>query len=140
MTSELPGRKPVRPPENRLPPGQRLTDGWPVLTYGSTPRIDIDTWEFRIFGLVKEEVRLNWDGFNALPQVEDISDIHCVTTWSRYDNNWKGVRFTDVMALAEVLPEAKEVMFHSYGGYTTNVSIDELLGADVLFAHTHDGE
>ena len=137
-TSNLPGRKPVRPPEDRLPPGQRLTDGWPVLTYGSSPRIDLATWEFRIFGLVEEEVRLNWEEFNALPQAEDTSDIHCVTTWSRYDNHWRGVRFTDVMALAKVLPEAKEVMFHSYGGYTTNVSLDELLHEGVLLAHTHD--
>ena len=137
-TSNLPGRKPVRPPEDRLPPGQRLTDGWPVLTYGSSPRIDLATWEFRIFGLVEEEVRLNWEELNALPQAEDTSDIHCVTTWSRYDNHWRGVRFTDVMALAKVLPEAKEVMFHSYGGYTTNVPLDELLHEGVLLAHTHD--
>ena len=139
-TRNLPGPKPVRPPEDRLPPGQRLTDGWPVLTYGSTPRIDLATWEFRIFGLVEEEVRLSWDEFNALPPYEDTSDIHCVTTWSRYDNHWRGVRFSDVMALAKVLPEAKEVMFHSYGGYTTNVSLDELLLDGVLFAHTHDGQ
>ena len=139
MAIELPGRKPDRPPGGRLPPGQRLTDGWPVLTYGSTPRIDLAAWEFRIFGLVAEERRLDWDEFNALPQSEDTSDIHCVTTWSRYDNRWRGVRFRDVMALVDVLPEASEVMFHSYGGYTTNVPLGELQGDDVLFAHTHDG-
>ena len=139
MAIELPGRKPDRPPGGRLPSGQRLTDGWPVLTYGSTPRIDLAAWEFRIFGLVAEERRLDWDGFNALPQSEDTSDIHCVTTWSRYDNRWRGVRFRDVMALVDVLPEASEVMFHSYGGYTTNVPLGELQGDDVLFAHTHDG-
>ena len=141
MTTEQAGAKPSRPPgSDRLPPGQRLTDGWPMLTYGSTPRIDLATWEFLIFGLVAEERRLSWDEFQALPQTSDTSDIHCVTTWSRYDNRWEGVRFRDLMALVEVLPEAREVMFHSYGGYTTNVPLDQLLGDDVLLAHTHDGQ
>jgi DMSO/TMAO reductase YedYZ molybdopterin-dependent catalytic subunit len=124
----------------RLPPGQRLTDGFPVLTYGGVPKIDLATWEFRIVGLVEEEVRLSWQQFMALPQIKSHSDIHCVTTWSKYDNDWEGVRFRDVLALAKVKPEAKHVMFHSYGGYTTNVPLDELLYDDVLFAHTHNGE
>lgn len=143
VTSDIGDRRPPRPQRSdgeRLPPGQRLTDGWPVLTYGATPRINLDTWEFRIFGLVEEEKTLNWEQFMALPQTTDVSDIHCVTTWSRYDNKWEGVRFRDVLALVNVLPEAKEVMFHSYGGYTTNVSLAELLDEDVLLAHTHDGE
>ena len=144
MTLEIPGggAKPVRPDlrEPRLPPGQRLVENWPVLTYGGTPFVDKSTWEFRIFGLVEEEKRLNWEEFMALPQTKLRSDIHCVTTWSKYDNDWEGVRFRDVMALVKVLPEAKHVMFHSYGGYTTNVSIEELLDDDVLFAHTHNGE
>ena len=142
MTTQQAGNKPSRLPDgrDRLPPGQRLTDGWPVLTYGSTPRIDLATWEFRIFGLVEEELRLSWDEFNALPQIDTTTDIHCVTTWSRYDNRWQGVRFRDVMDLVKVLPEASEVMFHSYGGYTTNVPLEELMGDDVMFAHSHDGQ
>jgi DMSO/TMAO reductase YedYZ molybdopterin-dependent catalytic subunit len=124
----------------RLPGGQRLTDGWPVLSYGSNPRIDLATWEFRIFGLVEEEVRLSWAQFMALPQVRSRSDIHCVTTWSRYDNDWEGVRISDVLALAKIRPEAKHVMFHSYGGYTTNVPLDELQYDAALLAHTHNGE
>ena len=143
VTSDIGDRRPPRPKRSeneRLPPGQRLTDGWPVLTYGATPRVNLDTWEFRIFGLVEEEKTLNWEQFMALPQTTDVSDIHCVTTWSRYDNKWEGVRFRDVLDLVKVLPEAKEVMFHSYGGYTTNVSLDELMDDDVLFAHTHNGE
>ena len=142
MTSEQQTGKPTRVPEgrDRLPPGQRLTDGWPVLTYGGTPNIDTSTFEFRVFGLVEEERTLSWDDLMALPQVTSTSDIHCVTTWSRYDNEWRGVRMRDVLALVNVLQEASEVMFHSYGGYTTNVPLADLMGDDVLLAHTHDGE
>ena len=123
----------------RLAPGQRLTDGFPVLTYGGVPKIDLATWQFRIFGLVEDEVALNWEQFMALPQSKSHSDIHCVTTWSRYDNDWEGVRIADMLSLVQVKPEAKHVMFHAYGGYTTNVPLDELLYNDALLAHTHDG-
>jgi DMSO/TMAO reductase YedYZ molybdopterin-dependent catalytic subunit len=124
----------------RLPPGQRLTDGWPILHYGSIPRIDLATWEFRIFGLVKHEVRLNWAQFLELAQAKVRSDIHCVTTWSKYDNDWEGVLFRDLLAMAEPLPEAKHVMFHSYGGYTTNVPIDEMQGDLDMLAYKHNGQ
>jgi DMSO/TMAO reductase YedYZ molybdopterin-dependent catalytic subunit len=124
----------------RLPPGQRLTDGWPILHYGSIPRIDLDTWEFMIFGLVEEELTLDWKQFMELPQTHEIADIHCVTTWSKYDNEWDGVRFRDVQSLVTLKPEASHVIFHSYGGYTTNVPLDELQGDDVLFAHSHNGQ
>ena len=110
----------------RLPPGQRLTEGWPVLHYGSIPKIDLATWELRVFGLVEQEVTLSWEQFMALPQSTDRSDIHCVTTWSRFDNDWAGVPFVDLQALARPLPEAQHVIFHSYGGYTTNVPLAEL--------------
>jgi DMSO/TMAO reductase YedYZ molybdopterin-dependent catalytic subunit len=143
MTIENPesSARPVRPPfgDPRLPPGQRRTEDWPVLTYGGVPRIDLATWEFKIFGLVEQEVTLNWEQFMTLPQTHDTSDIHCVTTWSRYDNEWDGVRFRDVLALAKPLPEASHVMFHCYGGYTTNVPLEELMGDEVLFAHHHNG-
>ncbi|MQA00673.1 MAG: molybdopterin-dependent oxidoreductase [Dehalococcoidia bacterium] len=124
----------------RLPPGQRLTDGWPVLHYGGIPRIDLATWEFRVFGLVEEELTLNWDEFMALPQAQMQNDIHCVTTWSKFDNDWQGVRFRDIVARVKPLPEAKHVVFHSYGGYTTNVPLDEMLSDDDMLAHTHNGE
>ena len=124
----------------RLPPGQRLTDGWPVLHYGGIPRIDLATWEFRIVGLVEQEVALDWRQFLALPQIETRSDIHCVTTWSKFDNDWAGVRFRDLMDLVRVSDQASHVIFHSYGGYTTNVPLAELLADDVLLAHTHNGQ
>ena len=141
MTLEIPGRAIPHSTDKtpRLPSGQRLTDGFPVLTYGGVPKVDLATWQFRIFGLVEQEVSLDWDQFMALPQSKSHSDIHCVTTWSRYDNDWEGVRIADVLSLAQVKPEAKHVMFHSYGGYTTNVALDELLYNDALLAHTHDG-
>lgn len=125
---------------DRLPPGQKLTDGWPVLQYGNTPSIDITTWKFSVVGLVDEEVHLTWDEFLALPQTTIRSDIHCVTHWSKFDNDWTGVRFRDVLARAQADQRAKYVMAHSYGGYTTNIALDELMGDDVLFAHQHNGE
>ena len=142
MTLDITRGQPGSPPagdRRRLPPGQRLTDGWPVLHYGAIPEIELAGWELRVFGLVEEERQLNWDEFMALPQVQLRSDIHCVTSWSKFDNDWEGVRFRDVMALVAVRPEAKHVMFHCYGGYTTNVPLGELLGDDILLAHTHNG-
>ncbi|MEX2446771.1 MAG: sulfite oxidase-like oxidoreductase, partial [Dehalococcoidia bacterium] len=136
-----PSTQEVRPDgRRRLPPGQRLTDGWPVLHYGGIPRIDLATWELKITGLVEEDMTLSWEQFMALPQVESRSDIHCVTTWSKYDNDWVGVRFTDLQALARPTSEAQHVIFHSYGGYTTNVPLAELQGPENMLVHTHDGE
>ena len=125
---------------DRLPPGQKLTDGWPVLQYGNLPAVDIATWKFSIVGLVDEEVHFTWDEFLALPQTTIRSDIHCVTHWSKFDNDWTGVRFRDMLERAKVHPRAKYVMVHSYGGYTTNIALQELIDDDVLFAHQHNGE
>ena len=124
----------------RLPPGQRLTDGWPVLHYGSIPSIDLATWELKIFGLVERDLTLSWDQFMALPQQSDRSDMHCVTTWSRYDNDWVGVPFVDLQAMVQLKPEAKHVIFHSYGGYTTNVPLAELQDRENMLVHTHNGQ
>jgi DMSO/TMAO reductase YedYZ molybdopterin-dependent catalytic subunit len=125
---------------DRLPPGQKLTDGWPVLHYGGIPDIDLKTWKFSVVGLVDEEVHLTWDDLMALPQTTRRSDIHCVTHWSKFDNDWTGVHIKDVMALLKPRADAKHVMLHSYGGYTTNVPLDELIDEDVLFAHSHNGK
>lgn len=123
----------------RLPPGQRLTDGWPVLHYGSIPRVDLATWTFHIFGLVDQEITLTWDQFMALPQSKSRSDIHCVTTWSKFDNDWEGVVIDDLLALARPKPEAAHAIFHSYGGYTTNVPLAEMHGPENMLVHSHDG-
>jgi DMSO/TMAO reductase YedYZ molybdopterin-dependent catalytic subunit len=124
---------------DRLPPGQKLTDGWPVLHYGGIPDIKLETWKFSAVGLVEEEAHFTWDEFLALPQETLRSDIHCVTHWSKFDNDWTGVRFTELMKRIKPKPSAKHVMVHSFGGYTTNVPLDELMDDDVLFAHQHNG-
>ena len=121
------------------PPGQFVTDRFPILTFGPTPRIGLDTWQFKIFGLVEEEITLDWQQFNDLPQVTLDAEFHCVTQWSKLQNTWEGILFTDVMKLVTPKPEAKYVMAHCYGGYSTNVALDVLLDDDVLFAHSHDG-
>ena len=124
---------------SRLPPGQVLTAKWPVLTYGETPRIDLDTWSFRCFGLVDSEVSFTWKEFLDLPRVTVTSDIHCVTRWSRYDNAWEGVSAREILRRANVRPGANAVMAHSEGGYTTNLRLEDLLQDDVLLAFRHDG-
>ncbi|MCL6632388.1 MAG: sulfite oxidase-like oxidoreductase [Alicyclobacillus herbarius] len=124
---------------NRLPPGQFLTEKWPVLHVGEVPHVDLATWDFRIFGCVKEPKRLTWSEFLALPKTESVSDIHCVTHWSRYDNRWEGVAFRDVMRLVDVDPSAEYVLVHGEQGYTANLTLDDLLQNDVLFAYRHEG-
>lgn len=124
----------------RLPPGQVLTQKWPVLTYGDTPRIDRGSWSFRCFGAVGREVSWTWTEFVALPRVEITSDIHCVTRWSRFDNQWTGVSVRELLSQVEVRPEAVAVMAHSERGYTTNIPLADLLEEDVLLAYRHDGE
>jgi DMSO/TMAO reductase YedYZ molybdopterin-dependent catalytic subunit len=123
----------------RLPPGQVLTEKWPVLTYGPTPAVDLATWTFRCFGRVARETSWTWAEFLSLPRVEVVSDIHCVTRWSRFDNRWEGVRVREILDRAEVAPDAVAAVAHSEGGYTTNVALDDLRGDDVLLAIRHDG-
>jgi DMSO/TMAO reductase YedYZ molybdopterin-dependent catalytic subunit len=124
----------------RLPPGQRLTDGWPVLHYGSIPKVDMATWSFRLAGLVEEEVSFTWDALNALPQATVHCDIHCVTTWSKLDNDFSGVAVSEVLGRVRLKPEVKSVMVHADGGYTTNLPLDEFDGPNCLFAHSHNGQ
>jgi DMSO/TMAO reductase YedYZ molybdopterin-dependent catalytic subunit len=124
----------------RVPPGQKLTEKWPALHYGSIPKIDISEWQFNVFGLVEKERRLSYAEFAALPQVQVYSDIHCVTGWSKLDNLWEGVSSSQIKELVNILPEAKFVMVHSLGGFTTNLSLDDFFQPDVLFALKHNGE
>ena len=124
---------------DRVPPGQFVTKKFPVLTYGSEPEIDIDTWQIRIFGLVQQEVTLNWEQFSALPWRTVNADFHCVTQWSALDNTWEGVSFADLVAAAGPLPETNFVMAYSYGGYSTNLPFDIVM-KEGLLAHKQDGE
>ena len=122
------------------PPGQYVTRKFPVLTFGPTPIIDLDSWRFRAFGLVEEEVTLDWSQFTGLQKVAVDAEFHCVTQWSRLQNTWEGVAFNELLKLIRPKPEAKYVMAHCYGGYTTNLALDALREDDVLFAYGHDGE
>ena len=126
--------------KERLPPGQVLTQKWPVLTYGATPQADLQTWTFRCFGLVDEEVSWTWKEFLELPRVEVQSDIHCVTRWSRFDNRWEGVAVREILRRVRVRPEAAAVLAHTEEGYTTNVSLTDIDAEDALLAFKHDGE
>ena len=125
---------------DRLPPGQMLTKGFPVLDLGVRPEVPLAEWTLTLDGLVEQTVTLDWAKFNALPQVTDRSDFHCVTTWSKYDCDWSGVAFTTLFELAQPKPEAKFVYFTSYDGYSTNVPLANCLDDDVLVATRFGGE
>jgi DMSO/TMAO reductase YedYZ molybdopterin-dependent catalytic subunit len=126
--------------QNRLPPGQILTDKWPVLHHGSVQKIKPEEWAFRIHGLVEKERASTYREFTALPVVEVFSDIHCVTTWSRYNNTWEGVSTKTVKEMAAIKTGAKYVMVEGAGGFTTNLSLEDFFREDVLFALKHDGK
>ncbi|MBL9214646.1 MAG: sulfite oxidase-like oxidoreductase [Opitutaceae bacterium] len=124
---------------DRLPPGQKLTTGFPVLDLGVQPEIPLPEWKLTVDGLVEQPATLDWEQFGALPQVTDVSDFHCVTTWSKYDCAWGGVAFTTLFELVRPLPEARFVYFTGYDGYSTNVPLDRCLDDDVLVATRFGG-
>jgi DMSO/TMAO reductase YedYZ molybdopterin-dependent catalytic subunit len=123
----------------RVPPGQSLTNKFPVLSYGPTPRFDPSKWDFRVFGEVEEPIRLNYEQFRALPLSRQVSDFHCVTSWSRLDNTWEGVKVRDLMKLVRLKPSARFVIVHCDGGYTTNLPLAEFVDEEAMLAYRHDG-
>lgn len=127
------------PDQDRLPPGQKLVTDWPVLDLGIQPAVSLADWSLAVDGLVARPHSWTWESFGALPRFEDVSDIHCVTAWSRYDNRWEGVAALHLLDLVQPLPEARHVVFHGYDGYTTNVRLDVFADDDVLLADRHDG-
>ncbi len=128
----------AEPAAGRLPPGQKLTDGFPVLDLGIQPAVPLADWRLKLDGEVEQPADLTWEQFNALPQVEDVSDFHCVTTWSKYDCRWGGVAFTTLYELVQPRPAARFVYFTSYDGYSTNVTLEKCLDDDVLVATRFD--
>jgi len=124
----------------RLPPRQALTLKWPVLHYGSVPRFDAARWDFRVMGEVEHPLRFTWQEFNQLPRTKVVSDFHCVTRWSRFDNLWEGVALREILRRARPKPAAQYVLAHGEQGYTANVPLADLDRDDVLFATHHDGE
>ncbi len=126
--------------ENRLPPGQRQVTNFPVLDLGVKPEIRTEEWALKISGLVDNPVTLSWPDFLALPQFHDVSDFHCVTTWSQFDMVWDGVAFLTLAELVKPKAEASHVFFKSFDGYSTNNPLDVLMDDDVLIAHSWNGQ
>ena len=124
----------------RVPPGQYLTTKFPVLTYGPVPRFNPQTWDLQIFGEVESPLRLEYAEFRALTRTKQVADFHCVTTWSRLDNQWEGVMASDLVKLVKPKPTARFVLIHCDGGYTTNLPLENFLDHDVMLADRHDGE
>jgi DMSO/TMAO reductase YedYZ molybdopterin-dependent catalytic subunit len=123
----------------RLPPGQYLSERFPVLTVGPNPDYDLATWDFQLFGEVEDELQLSWDELMGLPQKDVVVDIHCVTRWSKLDTAWRGVPLSYLLEKARVRPAGRYLMAYSDGGYTTNLPLEVVLEDDVLLAHTYDG-
>jgi DMSO/TMAO reductase YedYZ molybdopterin-dependent catalytic subunit len=132
-------QKPDAEQRDRVPPGQHLTNGFPVLTYGNTPAIDLAAWEFKVWGLAEPKV-FRWQDFMAMPQSSFTADFHCVTRWSKLDVQWTGVKVTDFMQQVQLDAKATQIMEHCYGGYTTNIALEDFCQEDNFFAHTLFGE
>jgi DMSO/TMAO reductase YedYZ molybdopterin-dependent catalytic subunit len=124
----------------RLPPGQIETRKWPVLHYGGVPRIDPASWRLRVWGEVERPLDLDWAAFEALPRREVLCDIHCVTTWSRYDNVFAGVPVREVLRLARPGAGARYVLVHAAPDFTTNLPLEDLDQDANLLATHHNGE
>lgn len=125
---------------DRLPPGQYLTEKWPVLHYGEVPRVDLATWNFVIRGLVEEPLQLTYDALMALPRQTVRADIHCVTRWSLLGSTWEGIPVREVMKLVKVKPEATHVMVLAEQGFSTNLSLDDLLRDENMLVDRRNGE
>ena len=123
----------------RLPPGQYLTDKWPVLHAGSVPRMDLATWDLRVWGEVGNNATLTWEQLLALPSVEITRDIHCVTRWSRFDTTFRGVAWSEIAKLVEPKPSAKFVVAHAEQGFTANIPLAALEDAGSLIAYEAEG-
>jgi DMSO/TMAO reductase YedYZ molybdopterin-dependent catalytic subunit len=130
----------ARADSERLPPGQHLVTNWPVLDLGRTPDVSKERWRLKVGGMVERPVTLDWAGLMALPQTKVRSDIHCVTTWSRYDNDWAGVATRDLLDFVSPRDEAGFLTLHGYDGYTTNVPLADFAAADALLVHSWQGK
>ena len=123
-----------------IPVGQTMTNKWPVLDLGIQPDILLKDWRLQIDGSVEHPTTLTWEDFMALPQTDDTSDFHCVTTWSKLNVGWRGVRMLDIAALVQPKEDATHIMCYGYDDYTTNISLEEALKPDVLLVHTAEGK
>jgi len=128
--------------EGRLPPGQSLTQKFPVLHYGPVPKFNPATWDFRVWGEVEQEVRWTWDEFLQLPRSRLSMDIHCVTRWSKFDTAWEGVSLRTLIeqGLIKLKPTARHVMQHAEYGFTVNLALEVILQDNFLLATDFDGQ
>ena len=126
--------KPTSDQSDRVPPKQHLSKGFPVLTYGETPQVSIENWQLKVWGLVQPKT-FSWSEMMAMPKSNFTADFHCVTHWSKLDVQWTGIKVTDFMQFVEVDPQAIHIMEHCYGGYTTNISIEDFLREENFFAY-----
>lgn len=131
--------KPEASERDRVPPGQYLTKGFPVLTYGETPKISTDEWQLRVWSCVEPKT-FTWSDFMSLPQHEFTKDFHCVTRWSKLDVQWTGIKVTDFCQSIAIQANATHLMLHCYGGYTTNLSLEEFAREENFFARSLFGE
>jgi DMSO/TMAO reductase YedYZ molybdopterin-dependent catalytic subunit len=125
---------------DRLPPGQRLVKDWPVLDLGVEPNVTPQKFRLDLDGAVENRLSLNLEEFMALPMEDSVSDMHCVTQWSNYDNRWKGVSARTILEMVQPQKEAKHVIFHSFDGYTTNIRLDQFAQPDVYVVHEWNGK
>ena len=128
------------PEQDRLPPGQRLVRDWPILDLGIEPDVTPQKFRLDLDGAVENRLSLNYDEYMALPFAESVSDIHCVTQWSRYDNHWKGISARTILEMVKPQKEAKFVIFHAVDGYTTNIRLDQFDQSDVFLVHEWEGK
>ncbi|WP_036487835.1 sulfite oxidase-like oxidoreductase [Myxosarcina sp. GI1] len=138
----MPGKffqKPEPAQSDRVPPGQYLAKGFPVLTYGETPQISTDEWQFRVWGLVEDKT-FTWSDFMDLPQHDFTADFHCVTRWSKLDVKWTGVKVTDFVKELAIDKKATHILQTCYGDYTTNLPMEDFIREENFFAHTLNGE
>jgi DMSO/TMAO reductase YedYZ molybdopterin-dependent catalytic subunit len=126
----------------RLPPGQALTNRFPVLHYGPLPRVDLAAWDLRVFGEVEQEARWNWEEFNKLPRTQVRLDLHCVTRWSKFDTLWEGVALKTLVdeGLIKLKPSARYLLQHCEHGFTVNLPLEVALGPNFLLATHYDGQ
>ena len=129
----------ARPDSERLPPGQHVVRDWPVLDLGNQPSVPVENWRLRVSGAVETPVLWDWPTFLAQTQTRQTTDIHCVTTWSRYDNQWDGVATRALLEVVDPTPEATHVVLHGHDGYTTNLPLEDFAAPDAILAHSWQG-
>ena len=130
----------ARPEDQRLPPGQHLTRDWPVLDLGVVPPVSRERWRLDVYGAVENPVFWTFEEFIAQKQARFTSDIHCVTSWSRYDNEWEGLATRELLTVCQPREDARFVVLHSYDGYTTNLVLEDFAAEDALLAHSWSGQ